>query len=123
MKVYCNSTSVTTDAAGRYEVRGVHKEKSYWLRVNADLSAGVLGRQVTVPDTDDYAPVAADIAVTRVTQTAFITGRLIDSATGKGIRGDIHLAALAGNTFARMLPFPRLPSLTRQPRRTAPSGS
>ncbi len=105
VKVYCNSTSVTTDAAGRYEIRGVHKEKSYWLRVNADLSAGVLGRQVTVPDTDDYAPVAADIAVTRFTQTAFITGRLIDSATGKGIRGDIHLAALADNTFARMLPF------------------
>ena len=67
--------------------------------------------EVTVPDTDDYAPVAADIAVTRFTQTAVITGRMIDAATGKGIRGDIHLAALAGNAFARMLPYSRLRSL------------
>jgi hypothetical protein len=104
VEVRFHGTSATTDAAGRYEIRGVHKEKSYWLWVHADLSAGLLGQRVTVPDTDDYAPVAADIAVTRVTQTAVITGRIIDAATGKGIRGDIHLAALAGNAFARMLP-------------------
>ena len=104
VEVHCNGNSATTDAAGRYEIRGVHKDNSYWLWVHADLSAGLLGQQVTVPDTDDYAPVAADIAVTRFTQTAVITGRIIDAATGKGIRGDIHLAALAGNAFARMLP-------------------
>jgi RNA polymerase sigma factor (sigma-70 family) len=108
VEVHClgrtHSPSATTDAAGRYEIRGVPKHNSYWLWVHADLSAGLLGRQVTVPDTDDYAPVAADIAVTRFTQTAVITGRIIDAATGKGIRGDIHLAALAGNAFARMLP-------------------
>ncbi len=79
--------------------------------------------EVTVPDTDDYAPVAADIAVTRFTQTAVITGRMIDAATGKGIRGDIHLAALAGNAFARMLPYCTITITPRQPRRTAPSGS
>jgi RNA polymerase sigma factor (sigma-70 family) len=104
VEVRCLGTSATTDAAGRYEIRGVHKEKSYRLRVHADLSAGLLGGEVKVPDTDDYTPVAADIAVTRATQTAVITGRLIDAATGKGIRGDIHLAALAGNAFARTLP-------------------
>ncbi len=105
MEVHCNGTSATTDAAGRFEIRGVHKDNSYSLWVYADLSAGLLGREVKVPDTEDYAPVTADIAVTRFTQTAVITGRLIDAATGKGIRGDIHLAALADNTFARMLPF------------------
>ncbi len=104
VEVRCNGNSATTDAAGRYEIRGVPKHNSYWLGVNADLSAGLLGQRVTVPDTNDYAPVAVDIAVTRVTQTAVITGRLIDAATGKGIRGDIHLAALAGNAFARMHP-------------------
>ncbi len=102
--VHCNGISALTDAAGRYEVRGLHKQKSYWLRVNADLSAGLLGKEVTVSDTDDYAPVLADIAVARVTETAVITGRLIDAATGKGIRGDIHLTALAGNDFARIFP-------------------
>ena len=63
--------------------------------------------------------------MTRFTQTAVITGRIIDAATGKGIRGDIHLAALAGNAFARMLPslLHDYNALTRQPRRTAPSGS
>ncbi len=105
VQVHCNGNSATTDAAGRYEIRGVHKDKSYSLWVYADLSAGLLGREVKVPDTDDYAPVTADIAVTRFTQTAVITGRLIDAATGKGIRGDIHLTSLAGNAFARMLPF------------------
>jgi RNA polymerase sigma factor (sigma-70 family) len=104
VEVHGNGISATTDAAGRYEIRGVPRHNSYWLWVNADLSAGLLGQRVTVPDTDDYAPVAVDIAVTRVTQTAVITGRIIDAATGKGIRGDIHLAALAGNAFARMHP-------------------
>ena len=104
VEVHCNGTSATTDAAGRYEI-GVHKDDSYSLRVNADVTAGLHGGEVRVPDSGDYAPVTSDIAVTRVTQTAVITGRLIDAATGKGIRGDIHLAALADNAFARMLPF------------------
>ena len=105
VEVHCNANSATTDAAGRYEIRGVPKDNSYWLEVYTDLSAGLPGRQVTVPDTDGYTPVAADIAVTRFTQTSVITGRIIDAATGKGIRGDIHLAALADNAFARMLPY------------------
>ncbi len=104
VEVHCNGASAKTDAAGRYEIRGVHKSNSYWLRVNSDLSAGLLGRQVTLADTDDYSPIAAEIAVTRFTQTPVITGRLIDAATGKGIRGDIHLATLAGNDFARLHP-------------------
>jgi RNA polymerase sigma factor (sigma-70 family) len=104
VEVHCNANSATTDAAGRYEIRGVPKDNSYWLEVYTDLSAGLPGLQVRVPDTDGYTPVAADIALTRFTQTAVITGRLIDAATGKGIRGDIHLAALADNAFARTLP-------------------
>ena len=111
VEVHCKANSATTDAAGRYEIRGVHKDKSYWLWVNADVSAGLLGGEARVPDTEDYAPVTADIAATRVTQTAMITGRMIDAATGKGIRGDIHLAAPADNAFARMLPHRTLRSL------------
>ena len=42
------------------------------------------------------------------TDRPVITGRLIDAATGKGIRGDIRLSALADNAFARMLPLSRL---------------
>ena len=74
-------------------------------RVYTDLSAGLPGLQLRVPDTDGYTPVAADIALTRFTQASVITGRIIDAATGKGIRGDIHLAALADNAFARMLRY------------------
>ena len=105
VEVHCNANSATTDAAGRYEIRGVHKDNSYWLEVYTDLSAGLFGQRVTVPDTDGYTPVAADIALTRFTQASVITGRLIDVATGKGIRGDIHLAALADNASARMLRY------------------
>jgi hypothetical protein len=104
VEVHYHANSATTDAAGRYEIRGVPKQNSYSLSVYADLPAGLLGRQVTVADTNDYSPVAADIAVTRLTQASVVTGRIIDAATGKGIRGDIHLAALADNAVARMLP-------------------
>ncbi len=96
--------SARTDATGRYEIRGLSKAGPYTLWVNSDLAAGLLGRQVKVPDTNGYAPVSADITVPRITQTAVITGRIIDSSTGKAIRGDVHLGILADNAFARAHP-------------------
>jgi RNA polymerase sigma factor (sigma-70 family) len=102
--VFAQGISAKTDAMGRYEIRGVGKANSYALWVHTDLAAGVLGRRVLVPDTNGYAPVTADIAVTRVPQTVVVTGRIIDASTGKGVRGDVHLGILAGNPFARAHP-------------------
>jgi RNA polymerase sigma factor (sigma-70 family) len=104
VEVLCHGLSTKTDAAGRYEIRGVGKANGYGLWVRTNLAAGLLGRHVTVADTNGYAPVTADIAVARVTQTVVVTGRVIDSSTGKGIRGEVHLGILAGNKFARAHP-------------------
>jgi RNA polymerase sigma factor (sigma-70 family) len=104
IEVRCQGASAKTDAAGRYEIRGVRKANSYRLWIRPDLAAGLLGRQVTVADTIGYAPVTADITVARATQTVVITGRLLDASTGKGVCGDVHLAPLAGNKFARANP-------------------
>jgi hypothetical protein len=58
-----------------------------------------------VPDTSDYDAVTADIAVPRIQQTTtVVTGRLIDSATGKGIRGTVQLGFLPGSALARAHP-------------------
>src|SRR5439155_7159549 len=104
VEVHCQGLKALTDAAGRYEIRGLARASSYTLWVRTDLAAGRLGRQLTVPDTSSYAPVTADIAVARVAQTVVVTGRIIDSRTGKGVRGDVHLGILADNKFARAHP-------------------
>jgi RNA polymerase sigma factor (sigma-70 family) len=110
---YHPGPSAKTDAAGRYEFCGVDKRNSYGLWVNTDLAAGLLGAQVTVPDTNGYAAVTADIRVPRVTQTVVVTGRIMDSSTGKGVHGDVHLGILADNAFARAHPvLDHLPSVS-----------
>lgn len=72
--------------------------------MHTDLAGGLLGQRVTVPDTNGYAPVSADITVARSPQTVLVTGRIIDSTTRKGIRGDVHLGILADNSFALARP-------------------
>lgn len=105
--------SATTDAAGRYEIRGLSKAGSYTLWVKSDLAAGLLRRHVQVSDTIGYAPVRADITVPRITQTATITGRILNSSTGKAIRGEVHLGILADNAFAKAHPeLDYLPSVS-----------
>jgi RNA polymerase sigma factor (sigma-70 family) len=93
-----------TDAAGHYEIRGVPKASDYMLLVQPDLAAGLPGRQVHVPDTNGYEPIRANIAVTKLQQTTVVTGRLIDSATGKGIRGTVHVGLLPDNPLPRAHP-------------------
>src|SRR5262249_22103085 len=97
----CQGLSAKTDAVGRYEIRGARKANSYALFVGTDLAAGLVGRRLTVADTNGYAPVTADIAVDRGAPTVVVTGRIIDSATGKGLRGHVQIAILHGNRFAR----------------------
>jgi RNA polymerase sigma factor (sigma-70 family) len=104
VEVHCHGASVKTDAAGHFEFRGLAKAGSYALWVHTDLASGVLGRPVTVPDSRGYEPVRADVPVSRVTQTTVLTGRLTDAATGKGVRGEVHVGILADNAFARAHP-------------------
>src|SRR5262249_53221476 len=74
----------------------------YELAVGSDPGAGLLGRRVTVPDTAGYEPVTADIAAAR---GVVVTGRIIDAATGRGLRGFATVGVLSDNPFARRPAF------------------
>jgi RNA polymerase sigma factor (sigma-70 family) len=91
----------TTDADGRYEIRGARKAKSYMLQVSDDPAAGYVRCQVWADDTPGYRPVTADVHTAR---GVIVTGRMIDQATGKGVPGEVMAAVLADNPFARDYP-------------------
>jgi RNA polymerase sigma factor (sigma-70 family) len=91
----------TTDADGRYEIRGARKAKSYMLQVSDDPAAGYVRCQVWADDTPGYRPVTADV---RTARGVIATGRMIDQATGKGVPGEVMAAVLADNPFARDYP-------------------
>jgi RNA polymerase sigma factor (sigma-70 family) len=93
--------SATTDAAGRYEIRGARKAGSYTLRVRSDPAAGLLGRRVIVPDTDGYRPVTADVGVAK---GVVVTGRVVNTATGRGVRGFVTVGVLTDNPNFRSRP-------------------
>jgi hypothetical protein len=57
------SLTATTDAEGRYEIRGARKATSYLLWVPADPALGNQDAQVKAEDTPWFEPVIADIAV------------------------------------------------------------
>src|SRR5262249_7112999 len=101
---WLSSLSAKTDAEGRYAIRGARKATSYELRVYNDQTAGLLGSRVTVPDTNGYQPVTADLTVSRKPKEVPVTGRLIDAATGKGTRGRVWVVLLADNPIARTHP-------------------
>jgi RNA polymerase sigma factor (sigma-70 family) len=93
--------TATTGAGGRFEIRGARKAVTYTFQVGSDPAAGLLGRHVTVPDTDGYRPVTADIALAR---GVVVTGRVVAAATGKGIPGFATVGVLFDNPFFRSRP-------------------
>ena len=93
--------SATTDADGRYEMRGARKAKSYTLNVPKDPVAGLLDREVRVGDTNGYEPITVDFTVAK---GVVITGRVIDGATGKPMAGFATAAVLSDNPFVKSRP-------------------
>jgi RNA polymerase sigma factor (sigma-70 family) len=88
----------TTDANGRYEIRGARKAKKYMVEVDADTREGYMPAQRWVDDTSGYDSVVADL---RVNKGVLVTGRLFDRVTGKGIRGLVMAVAAVDNPFAK----------------------
>ncbi len=91
----------TTDAEGRYEIRGAHKAQSYTLQVAEDATLGYMPSRLEAADTPGYQPVLTDI---RVKKGVIITGRIIERTTGKPVRGFVESAVLVGNPFAKDYP-------------------
>jgi RNA polymerase sigma factor (sigma-70 family) len=90
-----------TDAQGRYEIRGVRKTKRYMLEVSGDTTAGYVPCQVWAADTAGYEPIRTDIAVKK---GVIITGKMLDGATGKPVRGHAMAAVLNNNPFVKDYP-------------------
>ncbi len=88
----------TTDAQGRYEIRGSRKAKSYTLEVTSDAETGYMACQVHVADTAGYHPLRADI---RIKKGVVVTGKVIDRATGKSVPGFAETDVLRDNSFAK----------------------
>lgn len=106
--------SSTTDAEGRYEIRGAHKAKTYLLRVPSDTTTGHVFAFVRGDDTAGYEPVIIDIAMKK---GVIVTGRLIDKSTGKPLFGAVYVSGLSGNKFVKEYPGfdTHLPSWFTQP--------
>src|SRR5262249_13579919 len=88
----------TTDRAGRYEIRGAFKAPQYTLTVESDPATGMVRRSVTVPDSNGYEPVVANIQTAR---GVVVTGRLTDGTTGKPLPGSVWVGPLFDNPHAR----------------------
>jgi RNA polymerase sigma factor (sigma-70 family) len=106
--------SSTTDAEGRYEIRGARKAKSYLVRVPSDTITGHVFAFVRGDDTAGYEPVTIDIAMKK---GVIVTGRLIDKSTGKPLFGAVYVSGLSGNKFVKEYPEfeMHLPSWFTQP--------
>lgn len=87
-----------TDAAGRYQIHGLRKARSYTIEIASDPSTGYMASQVRAADTAGYQPIRADL---RVKKGVIVTGKIIDQATGKPVPGFVEFAALVNNPFAK----------------------
>jgi hypothetical protein len=92
----------TTDAEGRYSIRGARKSTVYTVLVDDDPDTRYVGARVQVNDTAGYEPVTADI---RVKKGTVITGRVIDTATKKHVRGFASIAVMSDNEFVKKYPY------------------
>jgi hypothetical protein len=101
--VWLSNTALqaTTDAAGRYEIRGARKAKSYALRAQSDADAGYMASLVKVDDTAGYTPVTADI---RMVKGVIVKGKVLDASTGKGLPGAVWVDVLTKNPFVNNYP-------------------
>jgi RNA polymerase sigma factor (sigma-70 family) len=91
----------TADAAGRYEIHGARKGKSYTLLVESDAAAGYVSAEAKILDTPGYAPVTADF---RVLKGVIVKGRILDASTGKGMPGFVKVDPLYKNPFVGNYP-------------------
>jgi RNA polymerase sigma factor (sigma-70 family) len=94
--------SAKTDANGRFEIHGARKNANYELYVNRVVDQGLLGRTVKVRDTEALSPITADIALAR---GIVLSGRVLDTSTGKAVPGFCCVGVLFDNEFVKKPEF------------------
>jgi RNA polymerase sigma factor (sigma-70 family) len=94
--------SATTDAEGRYEIRGARKSpRGYMVEVPSDPDSGHMACQGRSADTPGYGTVTIDL---NMRKGVILTGKVIDQSTGKPVPGIVWLGVLQGNSFAKEYP-------------------
>ncbi len=103
--VACGRGAATTDAAGRYRIDGVPKQKEYTVTVRGVPYFDA--QKWSVADTPGFEPVGADFDLER---GLAIRGRAFDKKTGKPVRGTVTYHAFADNPHLKnitALDYPR----------------
>jgi RNA polymerase sigma factor (sigma-70 family) len=95
------AVSATTDARGRYEIRGARKAKNYMVEVPGDPATGYMACQARAADTPGYAPLTLNVATRK---GVIITGRVLDGKGGKPVPGFVMASVLADNPCAKDYP-------------------
>jgi hypothetical protein len=88
-----------TDRDGRYRLHGLAKAKQRYLHVQAG-AAPYLDRLIDVPEAPGVAPRDLDV---KLHKAVVIEGRLIDKATGKGVRSEVLFLLMENDDVKRFL--------------------
>jgi RNA polymerase sigma factor (sigma-70 family) len=87
---------VKTDEAGRFKFSNLRKAKQYAIWIGGPAGSDYLGQNISIEDTEGYAPVKCEVALRR---GVVITGRVTDKSTGKPVRGTVTVVPIAGNKY------------------------
>jgi RNA polymerase sigma factor (sigma-70 family) len=93
---YNNGVHAVSDAQGRYRLVGLPKMKQYLLHTEPGATSPWLRAGARVEDTDGLQPLQVDFALAR---GVLLTGRVLDKATGKGVRSGVRFAPLPDNKY------------------------
>jgi RNA polymerase sigma factor (sigma-70 family) len=84
-----NGFRAVSDAQGKYQLTGLPQRKMYRLHATPDPNCPLLRRDVEVAGTAGQEPIHVDMELAR---GITVSGRLIDRATGEGVRGFVQFS-------------------------------
>src|SRR5262249_21306441 len=91
------ASAVISDASGRYRIVGLRKADRYTLRTHPSGNLPLVGSEVAVSDIGGLLePLRADLELSR---GGVVTGRVVDKATGKGVKSFVQFAPLPENQY------------------------
>ncbi|HQU42303.1 MAG TPA: hypothetical protein PK867_05800 [Pirellulales bacterium] len=94
--------STTTDEQGRYELHGLPRNRQYPLSVPPPTGGGLLPRTVYPAAAAGQTAIDLDL---ELKQGIVVEGRVVDQATGRGLKGGVRFTPLPGNDFVKQPGF------------------
>jgi RNA polymerase sigma factor (sigma-70 family) len=93
---YNTGTGTVSDSRGHYRLTGLPKLAEYRLHAMPSGESWLLQRLVRVPDKAGVGPIHFDIELAR---GVVVNGRVLDRATGKGVKAGIRFVPLPDNSY------------------------